>query len=229
MRLASAIYKDWYPFAGMFKDLKVVHHPAQLQADDVLLLWGGEDISPSIYGQKRPRIVYSGPEKMSVRDETEVALARSAIERNIPILGICRGAQLMCCLSGGSLFQHVTNHAGPMHACLTDEGEEIEINSLHHQMMNVEGIKNYHDVAWIEPGISSIYINQDGPIADKPAREREIVWFPDTKALCIQGHPEFMDEKNPFVYYCQNLVDKYILSNAVVLPRTSECKDGGTQ
>lgn len=222
-RLASAIYKDFYPFDKMFQELKVVFHPAQLQGVDALLLWGGEDISPSIYGHKRPRLGYSGPEKMSVRDATEVALAQEAIRLGIPILGICRGAQLACCLSGGSLFQHVTNHAGPMHTCLTDEGEEIEINSLHHQMMNVDGIKNYHDVAWIEPGISDVYITQDGPVEVKPVREHEIVFIPATKALCIQGHPEFMEESNPFVKYSLELVDKYVLS------RTREHTDGGTK
>jgi len=220
MKLVSAIYKDWYPFDKMFQQLKVGFHPIQLDGASALLLWGGEDISPSIYRQKCPKIVYSGPDEPSVRDLIEIALAKEAIRLGIPIIAICRGAQLMCALSGGSLFQHVTHHDGPSHVCQTDEGGEIVSNSVHHQMMNVEKT-NYHRIAWIEPGISSVYINGDGPIEDHPKFEPEIVYFPETKALCIQGHPEYMEEKNPFVKYCLELVDKYVLSN-VVLNKTDE-------
>jgi gamma-glutamyl-gamma-aminobutyrate hydrolase PuuD len=215
VKLVSAVYKEWYPFNQMFQDLRVGFHPAQLDGASALLLWGGEDISPSIYGQHRPKIGYSGPEKMSVRDETEVSLAKEAIRLNIPIIGICRGAQLMCAVSGGSLFQHVTNHAGQTHECETDRGTTIVSNSLHHQMMNLSKVDHYR-IAWIEPGISHAYIGEDGPIANPLPYEPEIVYIPKTKALCIQGHPEFMDEKNPFVKYCLELVEQYILANVNV-------------
>lgn len=195
----------------MFNKLKAVYHPAQLDGMDALLLWGGEDISPSIYGQHSPKFGHSGPEKMSVRDEVEVALAKEAMSRSIPIIAICRGAQLMCAVSGGTLFQHVTHHAGPVHTCLTDEGHEIVINSLHHQMMNLEKV-DHHAIAWLEPGISHSYIGQDGPMANPLPYEPEIVFIPASRALCIQGHPEFMEENNPFVAYCLELVDKWLLS-----------------
>jgi putative glutamine amidotransferase len=76
---------------------------------DGLILAGGADIDPGAYGaDTHPMTKGTWPE----RDEFEVALARRALERDIPLLGICRGMQLMNVARGGTLKQHLPDDFG---------------------------------------------------------------------------------------------------------------------
>lgn len=76
---------------------------------DGLILAGGADIDPSMYGAERHEMtVGTVPE----RDTFEIALARRALERDLPLLGICRGMQLMNIATGGTLNQHVPESHG---------------------------------------------------------------------------------------------------------------------
>jgi putative glutamine amidotransferase len=91
-------------------DPRSVEDPAPtLDAIDGLVLAGGADIDPASYGQQaRPETVGSVPE----RDAFEIALVRAAIERDMPVLGICRGMQLINVALGGTLHQHLPEHLG---------------------------------------------------------------------------------------------------------------------
>lgn len=76
---------------------------------DGLILCGGVDVGPETYGAERhPRTDPSDHE----RDAFEVAMTRRALERDIPVLGICRGMQLMNVAAGGTLIQHLPDHVG---------------------------------------------------------------------------------------------------------------------
>ena len=76
---------------------------------DGLMLAGGADIDPSCYAQEpHPETVDTVPE----RDVFEIAVARAAIERDMPVLGICRGMQLINVACGGTLLQHLPEHVG---------------------------------------------------------------------------------------------------------------------
>ncbi|HEY3728716.1 MAG TPA: gamma-glutamyl-gamma-aminobutyrate hydrolase family protein [Solirubrobacteraceae bacterium] len=83
-----------------------------LDAVDGLIFCGGPDIDPAVYGQ-RP-----GPETAAVspeRDPAELALLRAALDEEVPVLGICRGMQLLNVAYGGTLIQHlpaVVGHDG---------------------------------------------------------------------------------------------------------------------
>src|SRR4029077_4788542 len=83
-------------------DPRVIAEPdLVLDLVDGLILAGGADLDPQTYGEERaPQTVHTVPE----RDDFEVALARRAIEREIPFLGICRGMQVMNVAQGGSLI-----------------------------------------------------------------------------------------------------------------------------
>lgn len=76
---------------------------------DGLVLAGGRDIDPGVYGAKRRRHT---AKPVPERDRFEIALARRAVERDIPLLGICRGMQLLNIALGGTLHQHLPDTFG---------------------------------------------------------------------------------------------------------------------
>lgn len=71
---------------------------------DALLLSGGKDLDPKLYGEEPVGVWRIDPEK----DALEMALTRAVLKRNIPILGICRGCQVLNVLGGGNLIQHLS-------------------------------------------------------------------------------------------------------------------------
>jgi len=76
---------------------------------DALILAGGADIDPASYGaEPHPETKGTWPD----RDAFEIALARRALERDLPVLGICRGMQLLNVALGGSLDQHLPESIG---------------------------------------------------------------------------------------------------------------------
>jgi putative glutamine amidotransferase len=91
-------------------DARAMKDPdAVLDLVDGLILAGGADIDPDAYGEERHRnTVGTVPE----RDTFEIALTRRAFERDVPLLGICRGMQLMNVARGGTLLQHLPESHG---------------------------------------------------------------------------------------------------------------------
>jgi putative glutamine amidotransferase len=91
-------------------DPELVENPDEvLDLIDGLMLAGGADIDPATYGAERhPKTIGTVPE----RDAFEVALVRRAIERDLPVLGICRGMQLLNVARGGTLHQHLPEELG---------------------------------------------------------------------------------------------------------------------
>jgi putative glutamine amidotransferase len=82
---------------------------ALLELLDGLILAGGADIDPASYGRDPdPQTVGTVP----ARDAFEIALTHAAIERDIPVLGICRGMQLINVACGGTLVQHLPDRVG---------------------------------------------------------------------------------------------------------------------
>jgi putative glutamine amidotransferase len=125
---------------------------------DGLILAGGNDIDPSAYGaEPHPETKATVPE----RDASELALARRAWERDMPVLGICRGMQLLNVSRGGTLLQHLPDEVGHAdhrinpgsfdgadHDVQLDAGslaaraagEEVHVTkSHHHQAVDVVG------------------------------------------------------------------------------------------
>jgi gamma-glutamyl-gamma-aminobutyrate hydrolase PuuD len=183
---------------------------SKITNNSVVMLGGGEDISPSLYDAKISK--FSGAEIFpSTRDCIEQAAFNHAVGVGAKIYGICRGAQMVCALSGGTLFQDVTGHAGQDHLIRTVDGVIYNTSSVHHQMMNPEGTK-HKLVAWSNEKRSRHYVIDDDTIKDEIEIEPEIVYFPETKALGVQGHPEFMPVTSAFVRYNSQLIKEYLLS-----------------
>lgn len=201
------------PFDAIFKQGRKVDSDAIYNGEiDCLVIWGGSDISPSIYNEAvGPRT--GATAALSHRDHVEVAACAAAINMGIPIIGVCRGAQLLCAMAGGKLVQDVQNHAGSDHYMTTNDGRSIITSSVHHQMMYPWEV-DHELIAWADHARSRDYIgvdarkmmNDEGNMV-----EPEIVYFPTVKGLAIQGHPEFMNPNCEFVKYCLELVNKYLV------------------
>ena len=119
---------------------------------DGVCLSGGPDLDPEAYGAP-DRHAELGPTEPDL-DAFELALARAADERGIPLLGICRGAQALNVARGGSLHQHVPAHrqtepaTATTHTVHVDGGTRLaqlvgtrplRVNSFHHQAVDVLG------------------------------------------------------------------------------------------
>ena len=196
--LASVWFDECDPW-NIFKKIKPIKTASQLTKDDCLVLWGGEDIGTELYGEQPNK--YADNYKASYRDLVEINCINKSIELKIPIIGVCRGAQLLCVHQKGKLIQHVLNHCNKHKLYLPKENKLIETNSYHHQAMlpttDAEILAicaNKCDVGWIENNIKRA--------VDVP----EIVKWPKIRALGIQGHPEYSDAPQEFLYYTKQLI-----------------------
>lgn len=163
---------------------------AVLERIDGLLLSGGSDVDPQLYGeQPHPKNGAVTPE----RDETEILLTRAALGRDLPVFGICRGHQVLAVAAGGTLYQDipaqvptafkhaqegprwfashkVTARPGTRLAALL--GTEFPVNSYHHQAVK------YVPAGWTASAVAADGIN-------------EALEHPGYKfALSVQWHPE---------------------------------------
>lgn len=191
-----------------FKDL--FHTVENIRQADVVMFTGGEDVHPSLYREPVGR--FTGT--FFARDEHERVAFDIANALDLGMIGICRGSQFLTVMSGGKLVQDVRNHT-ETHEVFTEGGRTLLMSSTHHQMMNPFEMpkKDYHILAWAE-GRSGEYLNGwNQPIAGFKERgiEPEVVWYPKTKALCIQPHPEIMRFDSAGVQYCRKLVKEYLL------------------
>ena len=165
----------------------------------MLILWGGEDISPAIYEQD---VVHArAPNKPSARDTMEMNLFKQAVKLGIPIIGVCRGAQLACAMSGGTLYQHIQGGHHGDHEVETFDGQVMHTSSCHHQALNLEGV-GHELLAWDKDRITVAFTDKEVTKVIIP----EVVLLTETKTLAIQGHPEWMHKKDAFVKWCANLI-----------------------
>ncbi len=156
---------------------------------DGLLLVGGADVQPSLYGAESETDLYP-PEPL--RDHLELGLIEVAVADEIPVLGICRGLQLLNVWAGGTLHQHVPEHARydvPPH----DRVDEltVEPGTRFHEMYGSHHVVNslHHQTAarvpdgWIVAARSA-----DGTV--------EALEWPGHDVLAVQWHPELLTTRS---------------------------------
>lgn len=197
-------YHSIAPFDKLFTHKIVLDSQEAFEKMDCLILWGGTDIHPQYYRQNHSK--RSGaPTFPSKRDEFEYKAMLFCKKHDLPIIGICRGAQFGCAFSGGNIIQHVTGHSGD-HLIETNRGEKIWTNSVHHQMMDPYKV-SHELIAWAEPAKSYVYMNgeDEDETRMRALKEPEIVYFPSTRCLAIQGHPEYPNAPHRFVDLCVEL------------------------
>lgn len=212
MILYSALYPDFYPFNKFHPGAELVTLDAgesPASKDGYLIIWGGGDIHPSQYGrQNRGSHVDANPSR---RDLEEERMARDAIKLGLPIVGVCRGAQLACAIAGGILVQNVTGHSRD-HLITTTSGKRILSSSLHHQLMYPWDVPKFEVLAHATPSRSDVYegLEEREELVAAYEPEPEVIYFPEIAALAIQGHPEFMEVGCDFNQYVRGLIHDYV-------------------
>ena len=167
--------------------------PAYLGMISGLLLSGGGDIDAPYFNQ--PRHEKAGAPTIA-RDEFELALCREALKMNMPILGICRGEQILNVALGGDLHQHIEGHlfgdrrTEYIHSITLAEGsklrsiigrDSIEINSIHHQSVGDK----------LGEGVSVSAVSPDGIIEAIEVTSKKFV-------IGTQWHPEELSAKDSY-------------------------------
>ena len=173
-----------------------------LDGMDGLLLSGGSDLDPSYYGEKPvPELGVTIPE----RDAFEMALLEHALRRKIPILGICRGMQILNVALGGTLYQDLPSQVDhmvllghrqetpkwqPTHEVEMDGGSkvteimgtgELKVNSYHHQAIKV-----------LASGLVAVAYSPDGVIEAVESDDLSKRWL-----IGVQWHAEAMRDAGP--------------------------------
>jgi len=194
--------QPWKPVFDVVQPDKSLSMLGNIQRADVVLFTGGADISPRLYGDKTLNLTHC----YDSRDNLEEVIFNIAIKLKKGVLGICRGAQLACAMAGGRLVQDVTNHTSS-HDMTTSDGEILRTSSLHHQMMLI-GTARHELLAWSKKLSKHYLVGEDIRVKNEfpipvnilsvyaDDKEPEVAYFPEIRALAIQGHPEMMDEKN---------------------------------
>lgn len=213
----NSIFKSWHPHVANPKGLN--DFTRVFKQADLVLLGGGADVHPSVYGHTN-HYSHVGP-SLSPRDWLEREIWKMCQQHKIPVLGICRGAQFVCVMSGGYLIQHCNGHAGPNHMITMEDGSKCDMTSVHHQMMVPYRVKNHQVLGWTVAIADRYEVDYtkvaDLKFEDLQAKEPEIVLFPDQNALAIQGHPEYMDDDTGAVKLTKRLVKKLLLKDNVEL------------
>jgi putative glutamine amidotransferase len=182
-------------------DPTLVADPTQaLSMIDGLMLAGGADIDPGAYGQGRHA---ETTETVPERDEFEIALTRAALERDLPVLGICRGMQLINVAQGGTLLQHLPEHFGHSEHRRSlgsfdgaDHMVDVLADTLASQVVGSDGhsTKSHHHQGVDRLG-DGLRVSARSPLDDLI----EAVELPDRRfVLGVQWHPE-ADAASPVI------------------------------
>ncbi len=167
--------------------------PEQLLAQvDGLILAGGSDVDPSTYGaQAHPMTAGVVPS----RDSSEIALARAAIDQDLPLLGICRGMQVLNVARGGTLNQHLPDthgHDGHRRTPGTFEGSEHDVRLVGGSLAartageELHTTKQHHHQGVDEIG-DGLQVTGLSELDELP----EAIELPDRRfVLGVQWHPE---------------------------------------
>ena len=172
-------------------------------ACDGLLLPGGGDMDPKFFGQER---IPACGEPNPLRDAAEPLLLRAFLDADRPVLGICRGIQVMNVVLGGDLYQDINpfehiphnDHWGKIHTVTVRRGtllsrilgqDTVLVNSQHHQAVDR-----------VAPGLVLSALSEDGIV--------EAVEKPDARfCLGVQWHPEWLSDADPAM---QDLFDAFV-------------------
>jgi putative glutamine amidotransferase len=166
-----------------------------LDAIDGLILSGGADIDPALYGAGNHDKTITQPE----RDSAEFALLEAALARELPVLGICRGMQVLNVLHGGGLHQHLpelVGHEGHRESlgAFSEHEVELEAGSVAARVLGTStSVKSSHHqgIETVGEGLVATGVAHDGTV--------EVVEDPAHRfAIGVLWHPEEGEDKRLF-------------------------------
>lgn len=157
------------------------------ESADLVCFTGGEDVDPALYGENPlPKTYFN-----TKRDEVDAQMFGLCANAGKPMVGICRGGQILNVLNGGSMWQHVGGH-GRTHRLYDIETQKwYMVTSTHHQMMRPA--ESGHVIARAR---EAPFKYRDGeqwsrPLGSHHLDDIEVVYYEATKCLCFQPHPEY--------------------------------------
>lgn len=205
--VAQSKYMESLARAGAGMRWVELNDPEQAVQDaltcDGLLLPGGGDMDPKFYGQER---IPACGEPNLLRDAAEPLLLRAFLAADKPVLGICRGIQVMNAVLGGDLYQDIkpfehlphNGHWAKVHTVTVRRGtllsrilgqDTVLVNSQHHQAVDR-----------VAPGFTLAALSEDGIV--------EAIEKPDARfCLGVQWHPEWLSDADPAM---QGLFDAFV-------------------
>lgn len=205
--VAQSKYMESLARAGAGMCWVELNDPEQAVQDaltcDGLLLPGGGDMDPKFYGQER---IPACGEPNLLRDAAEPLLLRAFLAADKPVLGICRGIQVMNAVLGGDLYQDIkpfehlphNDHWTKVHTVTVRRGtllsrilgqDTVLVNSQHHQAVDR-----------VAPGFTLAALSEDGIV--------EAIEKPDARfCLGVQWHPEWLSDADPAM---QGLFDAFV-------------------
>lgn len=205
--VAQSKYMESLARAGAGMRWVELNDPEQAVQDaltcDGLLLPGGGDMDPKFYGQAR---IPACGEPNLLRDAAEPLLLRAFLAADKPVLGICRGIQVMNAVLGGDLYQDIkpfehlphNGHWAKVHTVTVRRGtllsrilgqDTVLVNSQHHQAVDR-----------VAPGFTLAALSEDGIV--------EAIEKPDARfCLGVQWHPEWLSNADPAM---QGLFDAFV-------------------
>ena len=205
--VAQSKYMESLARAGAWMRWVELSDPEQAVQDaltcDGLLLPGGGDMDPKFYGQAR---IPACGEPNLLRDAAEPLLLRAFLAADKPVLGICRGIQVMNAVLGGDLYQDIkpfehlphNGHWAKVHTVTVRRGtllsrilgqDTVLVNSQHHQAVDR-----------VAPGFTLAALSEDGIV--------EAIEKPDAGfCLGVQWHPEWLSDADPAM---QSLFDAFV-------------------
>ena len=205
--VAQSKYMESLARAGAGMRWVELNDPEQAVQDaltcDGLLLPGGGDMDPKFYGQAR---IPACGEPNLLRDAAEPLMLRAFLAADKPVLGICRGIQVMNAVLGGDLYQDIkpfehlphNGHWAKVHTVTVRRGtllsrilgqDTVLVNSQHHQAVDR-----------VAPGFTLAALSEDGIV--------EAIEKPDARfCLGVQWHPEWLSDADPAM---QSLFDAFV-------------------
>lgn len=158
-----------------------------------VIIWGGADIDPSLYNEQRKGCGHTDIDS----DKRELNRIDQAIKNKQPIIGICRGLQMLTVHQNGKLIQHIPTQIGTKTITDVTTKEKIPVAKAHHQVCVLNPEANPHVIAESILEDINVYIP-------------EVVYFPHINALGIQGHPEWANKDDKITEYFFDKIKKYL-------------------
>lgn len=190
-------------YTNWINNHEVVDNPEKA---DILFFTGGEDVTPLLYGEEIGSYTHCNLD----RDHRELLIFNKYPDKFK--IGVCRGFQFLTVASGGKMIQHVTGHTQTHYITDIFTNKRYLMTSTHHQMAYPFDIE-HELIAVSSENRSKVYLGGNDLNIKLPKyfAEPEIAYYPKTKSLGIQGHPEMFANNNPEVKdYLNGLINKYL-------------------